>query len=130
MNLRSKSMNIREFHAVVIQGAGPLARLQPARSARLVDQIIECWPEADAALAIDRTTLACDVANSVGRRSRREHGFSPVALLILGGIINFLIEWYFSDPAEHSQLIAQLRRAKLSDRPAAHEVECQGLLLP
>ena len=98
-------MTNKAFRDEIIRGAGWLAHWNRQQSERVVDCALAAWPAADSPLLRSPGKLRAQLGQAMLERHRAEYGFSPLALLLIGAIVNFLINWFFNDPEHRGRLL-------------------------
>ena len=98
-------MNFQQFELNMLHRAGLPARLYPLHARRLLECALIAWQSTTTQTPSNDPHFRSALRRAAWQRYRDEYGFSPLAIMLLGAIINFLINWYFSDPHTHDALI-------------------------
>ena len=98
-------MTNKAFRDEIIHGAGWFAGWNRRESERVLDCALAAWPAANSPLLRSPAKLRRQLRQSMLERHHAQYGFSPLALLLIGAIVNFLINWFFNDPEHRGELL-------------------------
>ena len=98
-------MTNKAFRDEIIRGAGWLAIWNRRQAERVLDCALAMWPAENSPLLRNPAKLRRQLRQAMLERHQAEYGFSPLALLLIGAIVNFLINWFFNDPQHRGGLL-------------------------
>ena len=81
----------------IVKESGLRARCCPETAARIASLGIQCFPDHGAQQIGAGVTYQL-LRHKVGVYYRQRYGFSPLALILIGAVLQALIAWYFRTP--------------------------------
>lgn len=104
-------MNRSDFKTMLIAGCqDEAAKNHPEESSRVADKILDACPD-DGDLSVFGTRR--DIKRALIKRVKDKEdgvGFGPIFLILLSALLQFLIQWWFRDRKQHTEVLASLKK--------------------